>query len=155
MLNLYLKLSLTSSKNKFQQKQLALYKSYASAQSGNPDQSGTFSCLHWATALPSCISNVFTNCCGYSSLVLCVYWICLFVWFFVSWSTVFQSCRDGSFWVEPVLSSDHCALLKNTMQCRRLVSNTQPLDLESSTLPLSHWPFLLMYLKVKIGHKSR
>ena len=32
MLNLYLKLSLTSFKNKFQQKQLALYKSYASAQ---------------------------------------------------------------------------------------------------------------------------
>ena len=39
MLNLYLKLSLTSFKNKFQQKQLALYKSYASAQSVNPDQS--------------------------------------------------------------------------------------------------------------------
>ena len=39
MLNLYLKLSLTSFKNKFQQKQLGLYKSYASAQSGNPDQS--------------------------------------------------------------------------------------------------------------------
>ena len=36
-LNLYLKLSLTSFKNKFHQKQLALYKSYASAQSGNPD----------------------------------------------------------------------------------------------------------------------
>ena len=39
MLNLYLKLSSTSFKNKFQQKQLAFYKSYASAQSGNPDQS--------------------------------------------------------------------------------------------------------------------
>ena len=39
MLNLYLKLSLTSFKNKFQQKQLALYKSYVSAQSVNPDQS--------------------------------------------------------------------------------------------------------------------
>ena len=38
MLNLYLKLSLTSFKNKFQQKQMALYKSYASAQSENPDQ---------------------------------------------------------------------------------------------------------------------
>ena len=46
MLNLCLKLSLTSFKNKFQQKQLALYKSYASAQSGNPDQSWTFSCLY-------------------------------------------------------------------------------------------------------------
>ena len=39
MLNLYLKLSLTSFKNKFKQKQLPIYKSYASAQSGNPDQS--------------------------------------------------------------------------------------------------------------------
>ena len=39
MLNLYLKLSLTSFMNKFLQKQLALYKSHASAQSGNPDQS--------------------------------------------------------------------------------------------------------------------
>ena len=39
MLNLYLKLSLTSFKNKFQQKQLALYKLYASAQSENPDLS--------------------------------------------------------------------------------------------------------------------
>ena len=39
MLNLYLKLSLTSFKNKFRQKQLALYKSYASAKPGNPDQS--------------------------------------------------------------------------------------------------------------------
>ena len=39
MLNLYLKLSLTLFKIKFQQKQLALYKSFASAQSGNPDQS--------------------------------------------------------------------------------------------------------------------
>ena len=36
---LYLKLSLTSFKNKFQQKQLALYKSNASAQSGNPELS--------------------------------------------------------------------------------------------------------------------
>ena len=39
MLDLYLKLSLTSFNNKFQQKQLPLYKLYASAQSGNPDQS--------------------------------------------------------------------------------------------------------------------
>ena len=46
MLNLYLKLSLTSLKNEFQQKQLALYKSYASVQSGNPDQSCILSCLN-------------------------------------------------------------------------------------------------------------
>ena len=30
----------------------------------------------------------------------------LFVRFFTSQSTIFQLCRDGSFWVEPVLSKD-------------------------------------------------
>ena len=45
MLYLYLNMSLTIFKNRFQQKQQALYKSYASAQSGNPDQSWIFSCL--------------------------------------------------------------------------------------------------------------
>ena len=46
MLNLYLKWSLTSFKNKFQQKQLALYKSYASAQSVNPELSHACTIVH-------------------------------------------------------------------------------------------------------------
>ena len=28
----------------------------------------------------------------------------------------FQLCRDGSFWVEPVLSKDNCVLLKDITQ---------------------------------------
>ena len=31
-------------------------------------------------------------------------------------STVFQLCRDGSSWVDPVLSNDYCVLLKDTTQ---------------------------------------
>ena len=31
-------------------------------------------------------------------------------------STIFQLCRDGSSWVEPVLSQDKCVLLKDTTQ---------------------------------------
>ena len=31
--------------------------------------------------------------------------VCL-IWFFTSRSTIFQLCRDGSSWVEPVLSKD-------------------------------------------------
>ena len=53
-------------------------------------------------------------------------------------STVFQLCQDWSSWVEPVLSSDNCVLLKNTTQCRQQGLNLLHLSLESSTLPLSH-----------------
>ena len=31
-------------------------------------------------------------------------------------SAIFQLCRDGSSWVEPVLSKDKCVLLKDTTQ---------------------------------------
>ena len=36
--------------------------------------------------------------------------------FLTSQSTIFQLCRDGSSWVEPVLSYDKCVLLKDTTQ---------------------------------------
>ena len=39
--------------------------------------------------------------------------------FLTSQSTIFQLCRDGSSWVEPVLSYDKCVLLKDTTQWRR------------------------------------
>ena len=55
MLNAYLKLSLTSFKNKFQQKQPALYKSYAIAQSGNPELS--HACLTREVIIKRNISN--------------------------------------------------------------------------------------------------
>ena len=61
------------------------------------------------------------------------------IWFFTSLSRIFQICRDGSSWVEPVLSKDKYVLLwKDTTQWCRWGSNPQPLGLESSTLPLSH-----------------
>ena len=56
----------------------------------------------------------------------------------MSQSTIFQLCRDGSFWVEPVLSSDQYVLLKDTSQGGQWGSNLQLLDHESSTLPLSY-----------------
>ena len=36
--------------------------------------------------------------------------------FLTSQSTIFQLCRDGSSWVEPVLSYDKCVLLKDRTQ---------------------------------------
>ena len=41
------------------------------------------------------------------------------IWFFTSQSTNFQLRRDGSSWVEPVLSKDKWVLLKDTTQWRR------------------------------------
>ena len=52
----------------------------------------------------------------------------------MSQSTIFQLCQVGSSWFEPVLSKDYCVLL-NAVTPVRL--NPQPLDIESSTLPLS------------------
>ena len=42
--------------------------------------------------------------------------ICLIDLIFTSQSTIFQLCRDGSSWDEPVLSKDKCVLLKETTQ---------------------------------------
>ena len=67
--------------------------------------------------------------------------LCLFVcliFFFNSQSTIFQLSRNWSSWVQPVLSKDYCVLLKDTTQWHQRGSNPQPLDLETSTLPLSH-----------------
>ena len=55
----------------------------------------------------------------------------------MSQSTIFQLSRDGSSWVEPILSKDKCALLKDTTQWCRWGSNPQLLDLQTHTLPLS------------------
>ena len=63
--------------------------------------------------------------------------VCL-IWYFTSKSTIFQLCRDGSSWVEPVLSKDYCVFFKDTTQWPQWSLNSQHLDLKSSTLPLSH-----------------
>ena len=67
----------------------------------------------------------------------------LFVWFdslhpsqqFFSYMYVWPGLPG----VEPVLNRGF-VLLKDTMQCLPWGSNLQPIDLESSTLPLSHHP---------------
>ena len=62
-------------------------------------------------------------------------------------STIFQLCRNGSSWVEPVLSQNKCVLLKDTMQWHRWDLNLRPLCLKSNTLPLSHCtPFMSVKL---------
>ena len=49
-----------------------------------------------------------------------------------------QLCRDGSYWVESVLSKDKYVLLKDTTQWRRWGWDPWFLGLESNGLPLSH-----------------
>ena len=49
------------------------------------------------------------------------------IWFFTSQSTIFQLCRDGSSWLEPVLSKDKCVLFKDTTQWGQWGSNPWPL----------------------------
>ena len=44
---------------------------------------------------------------------LCAKFFCLFDLILYAPSTIFQFNRDGSFWVEPVLSWDKCVLLKD------------------------------------------
>ena len=89
-----------------------------------------------------------------------------FLWSLTSQSTIFQLCRDGSSWVEPVLSKDKCVLLKDTTQWRLWGLNLRPLSLKSSTLPLSHCAptciskvgqmsrsYIFIYLKSSFHHK--
>ena len=75
--------------------------------------------------------------------LIALYWSCeiyisfFFVWWCLkSYSTIFQSYQDFS-WVEPILCRGLSVLVKDTMQCW-WDSNPWLLDLESSTLPLSH-----------------
>ena len=65
------------------------------------------------------------------------YFVCLFDLILYVPSTIFQLNRDGSSWVEPVLSWD-VSCSRTTTQWGPWGSNPQPLGLKSSTLPLSH-----------------
>ena len=64
----------------------------------------------------------------------------------------FQLCLDGSSWVEPVLCKDKCVLLKtqhSDPREARTCGPLWPLNLQSSTLPLSHcapWEGLFLNL---------
>ena len=57
---------------------------------------------------------------------------------YVPVNTFFKLCQDRFSWVEPDLSMDKCFLLKDTMQWRRWCSNSHPISLESSILPIGH-----------------
>ena len=81
---------------------------------------------------------------------------CLFDFLLYVPSTIFQLCRDGSSWVEPVLSQDKRVLLKDHNTVTPIGSNPRPIGLESSTLPLSHcapykrWIYHYLLLNSKI-----
>ena len=60
----------------------------------------------------------------------------ILIWFFTSQSTVFQLCRDGSSWVEPVLSKDKCVLLKVTCSDASEARTCNP---SVSSQALYHW----------------
>ena len=64
-------------------------------------------------------------------------------------STIVQLCRDGSSWVEPVVSKDTCVLLKDHNAVTPVRLEPANLGLESSTLPLSH---CAPYLTVVLGY---
>ena len=51
-------------------------------------------------------------------------------------STIFQLCRDGSSWVEPVLGSDKRVLLKDHNTVTPVMLEHAALGLELSTEPL-------------------
>ena len=68
------------------------------------------------------------------------YFVCLFDLILYITSTIFHLNRDGSSWVEPVLSKDKfLSCSRTTMQWPQWGSNPGPLGLESSTLPLSYY----------------
>ena len=62
--------------------------------------------------------------------------VCLFDLILYVPSTIFQLNRDGSSWVEPVLSWDKYVLLKDHNAVTPVRLEPGPLGLESSTLPL-------------------
>ena len=59
-------------------------------------------------------------------LFVCLF-VCLFDLILYVPSTIFQLYRDGSSWVEPVLSKDKCVLLKDH-------NSVMPVRLESAAL---------------------
>ena len=72
------------------------------------------------------------------------HWVSLFclIGFFTSQSTIIQLCRNGSSWVEPVLSKDNVSCSRTQHSWRQWGSNPRPLSLESSyhwATVLPHW----------------
>ena len=92
----------------------------------------------------SCMFKVWPNLLSWSIYFPYLLWEFCFVWFFTSQSTIFQSCRNGSSWFEPILSSGSCVLLKDTTQwlSRQWDSNLQLFDPQSIAMlyQLNHCP---------------
>ena len=84
--------------------------------------------------------------------------VCL-IWFLTSQSIRFQLCRDGSSWVEPVVSKYQCVLVKHITQWRRWGYTRELLGIESSIVRQSHcapsmkcfWPFFSFSWFKKVG----
>ena len=76
----------------------------------------------------------------------------LFVWFFESQSTIFQLCRDGSSWIEQLLSDDKCFLLKDTMQCAGKAQTRNP---SVSSQALYHWVTAIHTDKTALEKQTR
>ena len=72
------------------------------------------------------------------------FFLLLLIFYFPS--TIFQSCRDMSSWVEPVLSLDWCVLLKDTRQWCRWAQTHSP---SVSSQALYHWATALHNGRVK------
>ena len=66
-------------------------------------------------------------------------------------SSVTELSRDGSSWVEQVLSKDKCVLLKDKRQWRWRGSNPQPFGLGSSTLTLHSLTFMIKHRELSVA----
>ena len=75
--------------------------------------------------------------------------VCLFNLILYIPSTIFQLNRDGSSWVEPVLSQDKCVLLKDHNAVRLEPGAPQSRVKHSTTEPLRS-PHLFMKMKVEL-----
>ena len=84
-------------------------------------------CIHVAFKSSFWRYKIYQHTKAYINILrVCVHLMCivqldsLFVWLILYFSVShFQLCRDGSSWVEPVLSKDNCVLLKDKTQWRR------------------------------------
>ena len=78
--------------------------------------------------------------------------VCLFDLIFYVPSIIFQLNRDGSSWVEPVLTKDKCVLLKDHNAVMPLRLEPSSLRSQASTLPVSHCAPHGIHIVCELGH---
>ena len=83
-----------------------------------------------------CLYSTLSKVSNWSPYIFYVSFVCLFDLIFYVPSTIFQFNRDGSSWVEPVLSYDKCVLLKdhNTVTPVRLDPAAPQSQVKHSTI---------------------